>query len=165
MSNLTRLLNDQQANPELKQAQIGRNNLLYGIFDNEWILLHNKTSTSYKGSHIVTKIIGAIFEAIITCWKTQNHQIHTTTPDSNEIRSRLPTHIDPTHIKALYDCLPNVLEQDCQLFNLSLQEQITKTTQTLKLFIHQNTPKSNDPSNYKNEQTGQQHWDIATYFI
>ena len=126
MTYLTCLLNNQPANPDFQQAQIGWNNLLYGIFDNEWILLHNKKSNNYKGSQIVTQLIGLIFEAI-TRWKTRNNQLHNTTPDSNELRSRLIT-----RTRTLCDCLPNVLAQDWHLFNLPLQELITKSTQKLK---------------------------------
>ena len=141
------------------QTTIGWGSIFYGIFSKSWIESHDRHSQqTSRGLTIVSKLIKIIFQAVINCWNSRNHQLH-----QHSIRDELKTRLT-SQLKALYALKNKLLASDRTIFDIPLNTLLTKSPRTIRLFIDQHKPIVKQSVHQQQKLTQRQHHDIASYF-
>ena len=147
---------DGQTPPYSVQSDLRWTAAFSGLLTIKWINNYDIPN----GSHFLTKLVKLLLSAVTTRWKERSNLLHKPRNDTNKQRMRLQH-----TIRTLYSCQNEVLQQDREIFSLSLQNLLQSPTPSLRLFITQFKSIIKQSTRKQRELVRRQHKDISTYFI
>ena len=140
------------------QTELGWQSLFSGILSNSWAAYQNRCHPSKNGSSLICKIIKLIFTSIIQRWYNRNTILHNNQQDS-EIRARISS-----RVRALYQLKDQMLITDQPIFDVPIDQMLTRPIKTLELFVEQYSGIVWKSVQQQSLQLQRQHRDITTYF-
>ena len=167
-NNITRYLNKETPDPTnawiapavQAQSDIGWQTIFYGMISTKWLDYQNRCQPhNPNANHFLSKLIKLILTATINRWNNRNNKLHSGQPSLSETHLR-----SQAKVRTLYACQQDVLASDRKVFSIPLNSMLQKSTQTLQLFIQQNTALIKQSMKQQRQITTRQHRDIASYF-